>query len=159
MNASVAKYVIGFAIIACLATYALSIAAIVVSLEEADDACLQHYSGISFGYPTWLYVYGVTSIALTTVFILVVTTGAFSESLSSPVAISILCPGVSVVVLGGLFEFAWFIVGAVLFFKEVAPDCPSGHLLYDFGLALFIIQCVGYACSVGPGKVSVQASV
>jgi hypothetical protein len=129
---------------------ALAIPAVVIAEQHEHESCIGSYSGISFPYGIWLKVFGWTQIGAV---LATIVFGALSIVCEMEAASAMI---ILTNVLSGFFHFCWFIVGAVLYFKEVSPNCPSGTPLYDFGLALFIIQCIawGGACCGGSGKAS-----
>ncbi|MDD4930727.1 MAG: hypothetical protein PHG66_01055 [Candidatus Colwellbacteria bacterium] len=123
-----------FIILATILT-ALSICAIIIHDRYSNTTCIGSYSGIVFGYVKWLYIYAWTNIGLIGCMCWLFIISRFSSIKVDSLKLNILR-------LGYLFQFAWYIVGAVLYFIEINESCSSGDILYDFGLALFICQTV-----------------
>ena len=98
------------------AAFALPITALIMAKNEAHVACVGQYNGIKLSYGQWLVVYGATSIAI------VGTMLAILACLNSLPCIYI---GLGVLGLQAAFQFAWFVVGAILLFKAVTPECDS----------------------------------
>jgi hypothetical protein len=141
--------------ILCFAFFglALGIAAVTIANHYGDDPCIGVYDGISFEYGTWLFVYGWVQIA---VFIGVCVIGAFLAiaMFANNVALAS-CSGCLLVVsfaLSMMFQFAWYVVGGVLYFTEVFQTCPRSSPLYVFGLTLFILQSLSVFCGYGGWK-------
>jgi len=106
-----------------------------------DGSCLRTYDGISFDYKLWLYVYGWTKIGLIAIMIL-----SALASLAKELKDRMENLANSIVGMGVLFHLAWYIVGAVLFFKTVYPSC-SGPF-YSYTLTSFIVQCVIWGINI-----------
>ncbi len=118
----------------------LAISALIISEDYGKDECIGNYKGISFGYPTWLIVYGWTQLGALFTYMLIGICFLFSLQLNlEPLKEWAIILFTIVFIINGLFQFAWYIVGAVLFFTEVSPNC-QGLPLYDFGL-LFKLCC------------------
>jgi len=51
-------------------------------------------------------------------------------------------------IFGTLFEFSWYIIGAIMYFQDVNGSCGNEQMIHHFGLALFIICTIswGFAC-------------
>jgi len=129
------------------ASFGLAIGEIVVANKFGDDVCVGNYHGISFSYKTWLLVSGWVNIA--TFCALAALGGCYLVAASAQGTVAqgaIGAAGACLMWLFGMYSLAWYIVGAVLFFKEIEPSCQSGKPLYDFGLALFILQTIGICC-------------
>lgn len=121
-----------------------SITALVISSHHENDQCMEECSGIFFAYgiwieityANWLKIYGITEIYTMGVclFLFIWWRHMRDDCL--------MCLGYTVAILGYAFQFVWYIIGAILYFKTVISSCPSGQPLHDFGLALFIIQTI-----------------
>ncbi len=128
---------------------ALAIAALQIAHQYGADECMVKFQGISFDYGTWLVIYGWTQISES--LILLTLAGCFgvlilmhAEDIITFVSIAM----GAVLGIGSLFQIAWYVVGAILFFMEVAPHCSSGLPLYKFGLTLFVIKSVIVGCGL-----------
>lgn len=117
----------------------LSIAALVVSNKDGDNTCIGHYNGISITYAKYLVVFGWTtiSISLFTLFTVLISL-VYKENILQPIAIAL-------VMLFSIFDFCWYIVGTILFFKEVNNNCGDYTMIHQFGLALFIIKTIAWS--------------
>ena len=130
--------------------FSLGVSAIWAEANYGDETCahLFKYQGIQFNYPYWLMVYGWSVIAVCLAYFFI-GIGAWVDSVwkSSKMEDVLTFAFVFLLVVDALFQFCWFIVGAILFFSEVNPYCTAGHVIYDFGLTLFIIRCVLIGCT------------
>jgi hypothetical protein len=128
---------------------ALGIAAVTIANDYGADACIGVFNGISFAYGTWLFIYGWVQIAtFIEMFLIGVAFGlAAAMSQEACAAASGCLLLVSYAVLG-LFQVAWYVVGAILFFTEVFQTCVHSSQLYVFGLTLFILQSISIACAI-----------
>ncbi len=141
-----ATVLIGVTLALCAA---LAIAALQIGSEYGHDQCIGEYRGISFGYAKWLYIHGWTEIAILTVLVILCACFGCCAFVSGDITAGCWTTVITIVLtIGYIFDFAWYIVGAILFFVEVAPTCPMGMPLYDFGLTLFIIKSVIIGCSL-----------
>lgn len=113
----------------------LSSGAIFIHERYSDNECVGTYGGIFFGYVKWLYIYGWTNIGIIGIMFWLFSISKCTDMKFETLKRNILC-------LGYLFQFSWYIVGAILYFVEVNNSCSTGDVLYDFGLALFICQTV-----------------
>lgn len=129
------KFPLSVFIILAIVLTALSVCAIIVHDRYNDRTCIGSYGGIMFGYVKWLYIYAWTNIGLIGCMIWLFVISRFSSVKVNTLKLNILR-------LGYLFQFAWYIVGAILYFIEVNKSCSSGDILYDFGLVLFICQSI-----------------
>lgn len=121
------------------ALLSLSIASIVIADKNQNAVCISSYSDISFNYTTWLQIMGWTNIVV----IIITFLSGVGYILYETSAIGI-C-GISFLVLNHMFQFTWYIVGTILFFETVNSSCKdSNSSLYLYGLALFIIQTIGW---------------
>ena len=129
----------GLGVLIFIATLATSIPAVLIGGDNVSAQCLGSYGGISFNYAQWLNIYGWMNIACLGFFLCLASLWLVSPSLEMAVFLF----GSIITVLLGLFNLAWFVVGAILFFKEVDGYCPAHQPLHDFALVLFIFQCFG----------------
>jgi hypothetical protein len=125
----------------------LAVTAIDVAWKDGNDQCIGNYKGISFSYGTWLLIFGWTDIAevaavLVVIAGLILSLQMHNETCAEGLGMCAIC----LFAVCETFQFAWYVVGAVSFFAEVAPSCPQGSRLYDFGLALFVIKTVLFGC-------------
>lgn len=135
------------------ALFSLSVTAVIIHDKYGLDECIGTYGGISFGYDTWLEIYGWTNIALLCFFAFAAFCGFLAQSSEDATSCVGAC-AVLIAVIGYAFQFCWYIVGAILYFQEVNSSCAPGKPLHDFGLALFIIQTIvwGSACLGGKSQ-------
>ncbi len=135
--------------VACNSVFA--IAALSIAYQYGADECMVKYHGISFNYGTWLLIYGWTQIIEA---LILLTLGAIfcilKFMLINDNATFIVAT--IVVIIGSLFQIAWYVVGAILFFMEVDPTCSVASPLHKFGLTLFIIKSAFIACGLCNGK-------
>lgn len=119
--------------------FIFSIASIVISDKFGNDFCIGIYQGVSFSYGVWLTVNGWTGIAI---ICFLTFFGAITKFNEDDKCISGLCwvYTIFIFILYLLFQFAWYIVGGILFFTEIHSTCEKGKPLYDFALGLFIVQ-------------------
>lgn len=127
------------------AIMALYICAIVIAHNNENNPCLKDLSNVSVHYITWLYIYGGTSLGMLFIGLSVIVyhmaTGVVTDDdTSSEKRMHI------IIIPFGLFMTAWMIYGAVLYWEEVAPHCSNE--LKQYGLANFIIYCIGWGMSV-----------
>jgi hypothetical protein len=100
--------------------------------------CIQKYEYISFGYIKWLSIYAWTNAGILGVLLWLFGISKVSGINLDTVKLFILRIGYS-------FQFAWYIVGAVLYFTEVYNVCEDAGgiadtILHYFGLCLFVSQ-------------------
>lgn len=111
------------------------IASILISISNTNNSCVEKFSGISFNYLQWLYIFGIIQLAW---IVLLCVIGFFWFVVK--IDLMFLCH------IMNLFNFAWYIVGSILFFEEVAKTC-QGCQLYNYGLTLFILQTIGFVAT------------
>ena len=123
------------AIFQLAAPLAFSIASLVIGSQNMNTTC--DHSATSFlSLSTWLIVYG----SLTLVFVVM---AAVSISLLITGHASFFITYAFTAILGGLFMFAWNIVGAVSLFRD-SPTCQSlAYSMWAMTLAVLIFQWVG----------------
>ena len=137
----------------------LGITAIWTEANYGDETCahLFKYHGISFDYLFWLLVYGWTVVGLDLAFVMIgMCTLMNCLTKNNAIQITMQLLFGTIIVIDFYFQFCWFVVGVILFFYEVAPYCEKGHVIFDFGLALFIIRCVIYAWMISAALVQTQ---
>jgi hypothetical protein len=117
-----------YAIILLALLLALPIAAIVMGQLHGNDACVGGNGMINVSYQMSLYIYGGVVIALVGLELLVDLTGILGGVLWQ------------LKYLTNVFLFAWTIVEAIIFFDTVNGHCTSSDSIWQFGLALFILQ-------------------
>jgi hypothetical protein len=139
---------------ACLCS--LAITAIIVANRD-DDRCIGSYAGIDLSYETWLMVYGIVTLVSVGI------AGALGTlALAGAVVgekITAYLTGCSAIVLFALWliwQFCWYVVGSILYFQTVYSNCQAGTTIYQFGLALFIIQTTTFACVTFGGSNEVR---
>jgi hypothetical protein len=120
------------------------IVAIVIADKYGNDQCVGSYAGISFSYGTWLLVFGAIKVVMCFVSTILVIASVLDKSGCSLIVTYI------VGALGMGFDFAFYIVGSILFFNEVnSTNCSTEQPpLQQFGLALFIIQTIMWSCVI-----------
>jgi hypothetical protein len=130
----------------CLLAYSLNLTALVIAYNNSDVDCISDYAGISFSYITWLKVFGFIGTAY--MFILLFLISVFTYNQADTITI------IQIIKLSYIpyfmFNFVWYIVGAVLYFETV-HSCNSSLPIRSFGLALFIIQTIGM-CSINSSR-------
>jgi hypothetical protein len=134
------KAVIGILSFVSVVVLALCIPAIVIGFQ-GEPACANTYNGISFTFAKWLQVFGIFTIAS---LILIVTLSITALQLESKEIAGIMP------VIGGLtrvFSVAWFVVGAILYWKTIDENC-SNEPIGQYGLAWFIIMIIGFALDI-----------
>ena len=119
--------------------FAVPISALVISATSAHAECVGQYGRINVSYGTWLLVYGISCIILLSFMLFTLCLLVRNRAEASNRSI---CHGICLILFQGVFQLAWFVVGAVLYFNVVAPDCSSSSTVYAFGLALFVLQCI-----------------
>lgn len=129
------KFPLSVFIILSLLLSILAGGAIFVHEKYSDIDCITSYSGISFGYIKWLYIYGWTNIGIISIMIWL-----FIISKCTDVKLDTL--KLNFLRLGYLFQFSWYIIGTILYFTEINNSCSPKDVLYDFGMALFICQTI-----------------
>ena len=134
-----------------LCTLAISVPAIIISSDDAGAACLGSYGGISFNYTKWLNIYGWINVACLGLFLILLSGYLVSGSATEA---GFVLSAARVYAVIDAFHLAWFVVGAILFWKEVDGYCPADQPLHDFALALFILQCIFICCSCSVTKSS-----
>ena len=119
----------------------LGVASIIIAEQYGSVSCIGTYSGISFTYGTWLIISGITQIFMVLATILF---GGWYLVTKDDVFSVLL---VFTVIIGRAFAFSWYICGAILFFQTIDNEsCVSDSApLYQFGLALFILQTIAWA--------------
>lgn len=119
----------------CILLTIMAVGASIVHNLYSDITCVGSYKGVPFGYVKWLYIYAWTNIGCIGTMIWL-----FAVSRISNIKVDSLKSWV--LVMGYLFQFAWYIIGSILYFIEINKPCSKGDVLYDFGLGLFICQTV-----------------
>jgi hypothetical protein len=132
-----------------LMTTSVGIASLVIWDENQNDTCAVRTDLVEFSYFTWLFWTGLVILIVNAIFLpaFIIYTCALARG-KTLVAAFMFALLRSVSILTTLFDIAWFVVGAILYFKEIHTECPTGGALHKFGLALFILQCIGVGCSV-----------
>ena len=134
-------------IILSFLTCIISVGAIFVHEKYSDIDCIDSYKYISFGYVKWLYIYAWTNIG-----IIAVMSWLFVISRCSNMKIDYL--KLNILRLGYIFQFSWYVIGAILYFIEINKTCSVKDVLYDFGLALFICQTIIFASLLFQDRIS-----
>jgi hypothetical protein len=119
-------------LVACIAlgNLILAIPALAISESHASDPCVGHFAGIRFRYPAWLLVYGCAQVVASALGLFCVALtcaageGPLALAFEGPLALFAVLDLVCV-----LFQFAWYVVGAVLLFTEITPTCAPGNPL------------------------------
>lgn len=115
---------------------ALSIASIVIGSQYMSGVTCDANSFIRLS--TWLITYGSVNLA-----------GAIAAVFVVIAILNEIAPVASIIylVLLGLFNFAWNIVGAVALFRD-SPACQSlSYSLWAMVLAVLIVQWIGMVAS------------
>jgi hypothetical protein len=127
------------------AVLTLAIFSIIISNLNNNTFCIGSYNNIVFNYTTWLQIYGWTEIGIIATINFLLYLMIFHKINCSYYLIII------IFTLGYLFQFAWYIIGSVLFFETIQPYCQNANKsLWQFSLALFIIQTIlwFYGCNI-----------
>ena len=125
------------------------VASLVIWSKNSDNPCLGGTSLIGFSYLTWLLWTGITILVGQVVELLLLGLYLHADNNKNDgLAMMTWISAAIWMFLYGCFSVAWYVVGAILYFKEVANNCPTGQNLHDYALALFIIQTVGIGCAV-----------
>lgn len=109
--------------------YGFSIAAIIIGSKNQDVDCMIDKTHIVFSFPTFLIIYGSVDLGIN-----ILTSRPDNEFFKF------------IVSLYPYFNLAWFIVGSVLLFLEVEPECknnPDGKQLWTFGTIWFGFEIIG----------------
>jgi hypothetical protein len=139
--------IVSFSILAALGS-ALGIAALIVWDKNQHNDCVGKTDLISFPYLTWLLVFGIVVVAINGLTILLLCIyGCVANEKSDDAGLPFLYVLIALTGLASFFQLAWFVVGSILYFKEIHDHCPTGESLRDFGLALFILQCISLCCA------------
>jgi hypothetical protein len=97
----------------------------------------------------YLIVYGWTNIGMMSIILLM----HFLKYICNKeefIVNSVIAIYIGIILLYYLFSISWLIIGALLYFQTVESVCNKGNVIYEFSLALFIIQyilTVCYCCS------------
>jgi len=113
----------------------LAVGAIIVHDRYSNITCIGSYGGITFGYVKWLYIYAWTNIGL-------IGCIGWLDGISRISTIGVDNLKLNILRLGYIFQFAWYIIGSILYFIEINKSCSTDDILYDFGLVLFICQSI-----------------
>jgi hypothetical protein len=119
----------GVGLLAFVVLLTLGLAAVSIADGYGDNTCVGDYVGISFNYSYWLLVYGGVSVAIALLFGLL--TGwsyCLPVTRNSKANAGYFIHVGLVRVLVYVFQFSWFITGAVLYFEEVNASCASGEV-------------------------------
>jgi hypothetical protein len=108
--------------------------------DDSKTVCVATFAGISFSYVTWLRVMGITFIGGITFEMLLICCHGFSGTVFSSKAAK------TFGIIFYLFQFAWAVVGAILYWQTVSSNCPDGSSFQMFALAIFCIQTITIVC-------------
>jgi hypothetical protein len=143
-----AKVLICLFVVLMSTGFTMSIAALVVRSQNEGNPCVTNSGLMSIGYLDWLLGFGVSSFVANSIATIIgiiyikATSDANQRTINWSFGLLVL-----INLISGLFQLAWYIVGAILYFTEIHDSCPARHSLRDFGLSLFIIQSVSLACT------------
>jgi hypothetical protein len=123
------------------AATAVAVGALVFVYKSGSTTeCLGSFAGISFSYLTWLRVMGWTfigSLALEVIFVFAHGwTGTYCTSKAATTWGFLMY----------LFQTAWAVIGAVLYWEGSTSNCSNGSQIQLFALSLFIIQTTVIVC-------------
>ncbi len=121
----------------------LYISAIIIA-GDGMPKCSTTYKGINFNYDTWLRVYGITGLVGIGGMGLSLILAAIDKNMG-------LAMLVTLALMEAFWKLAWFVVGAVLLFTELAHGDCMGTRIWVFGLVLFILEIVTM-CSKSGGS-------
>ncbi len=112
------------------------------SISNNSYTCIGQYFNINFQYDTWLNIFGSVnmlsiSFGLYLYFFQFTADWKHWNDFKEKICLIFFC-------IMYLFNFAWYIVGAILYFNTVFLNCERGQSIHDFGLALFIIQTIHF---------------
>lgn len=121
----------------------LAVASGFVANQSDSDTCIGSYEGIKFDYITWLKVFCIITLGIvgSSIFLLLLVFATLDPG------VEIMDTDIGVIVsllarLGIIFEFCWYIVGSILYFKTVHKNCQNDTIIFKFGDALFVIQTI-----------------
>lgn len=144
---TVAKVVIKLFLICII--LGTSITSIIMSVEYVDlGGCTTKYSGISFDYNKWLFIFGIAQLSYYAALLV------FLELIpNDSLFIRCLLPA------GSLFLLSWYIIGSILFFQEVnnAQCRQYQNFFFNYGLANFIVQTISWSIICCCGSIYVEA--
>ena len=122
-------------IVVILVCLCLGIPAILIGIDKTASECLLPYDNISFNYVVWLYSFA--TMQFLSIFIIL-------WFAIWPLICTIQIPKMPqmVIITLSLFTIAWYIIGSILFFKQVVPEC-NGQKMYHFASTVFILQTIG----------------
>ncbi len=101
---------------------------------KTNTECFGSYNEFSFDYKLWLIVYGWTNIS-TTAFAISMMVCAYCGNT--------MLFGDVIIWFNQIFQFAWYIIGAVLYFITIVPGCEDNNsTIYQFGLVIFIVNSI-----------------
>lgn len=135
-------------IIFIICASSLSVTSIVISNKFSNDECIGAYNGISFSYGVWLDVNGWTGLAMVCFIVIFGTLYKILQRTNERISNIIGTIGLGGIIFYAIFQFIWYIIGAVLYFVEVYSTCAKGTPLYDFGLTLFVIHTIITICVI-----------
>lgn len=117
------------------AALATSIGALIfVYGDDSTTECIGEFAGISFSYISWLRILGLTFCGSLLLEIILV----FIHGWTGTLLTSKLATGWGILMY--LFQTAWYVVGAILYWKTVSENCENGSQIQMFSFALFVIQ-------------------
>ena len=125
----------------CLAIY---IPAIIYGQQDVPS-CATAYSGLSFDYAKWLLIFGWINVAKLGAMVLLLGFDLCKEGLFSAI-------GLCLQAVLGVFELAWFIIGAVLLFSTLGNSDCHGESLWKLGLAVFILETIHSVSTMSQSK-------
>ena len=131
----------------------LGILSFYVAATYGNDQCMVKYAGIDLDYGQWLSICGIweiVEVTLALVIIGMIRIGIACESEMCALIMSLILQ--SFLILCSLFQFAWFVVGSIVYFTEVMPHCAAASSIFQFGLAFFIVRLVLIVSSLGANR-------
>lgn len=147
MNISFARLLLFLASLALMC--GAGIAEVVVAYKSIDESdCLRDYDLAGLRYSQWLKIDGIVWMSF---FVVFVAPGLYRRIMDVTHA----HPGptwwtLCLVSLTLMFLECWTIVGAVLYFKEVEPECSDTSTPYVFGMFNFCFSVFVRFCCVCP---------
>lgn len=123
------------------------VVSLVVWSNNEHNPCLGDGDLADFDYMTWLLWFGITIFIVNFVVLPLSVCFIWASSAKHNTLLAVTAVLLSAFSkLAIFFQFAWFVVGAILYFTQVHTHCPAGGALRDYGLALFILQSINFTC-------------
>lgn len=132
-------------LIIIISYFVLAFASEFVADRNDSDICF-YSSKITFNYITWLKIFYIMTLTITGLILLltVLDFAIRTASIQDQKTILEKIAGMFST-LGIIFQISWYIIGSILYFQTIYPNC-QGTMIYNFGFALFVIQTISFVC-------------